>query len=386
METSHTERPQSAVCFDKVEYDHALAGASLRFRDHRQPGGDPQAVSSNPSIRSADFGACDQRQRRLIKYSVDGRVGGEAVTAVLAKRFPDHCIELASGQSELRAQFGLCSLNRMKLFYGRWESSLRLYLPHSPYFMQSFPIRGSCETVSSGIAMTSSPSNGCLAEPGVVTFTPCLDYEHLVTLIDPGSLLKIVTALVGTPAVGLLKLDRSCFGARRQARLLQGLVNLLVDELDAEGAIPSPVVTAELEQAILVAFLYGNKHNYSKLLDGQSKSAGPWQVRRVEEYIEANWDQPIAIEALAVVANTSARSIFHSFREHRCCSPMHFVKHVRLRHANEMLSAHAGETSVTSVAFACGFGNLGHFASDYKRAFGEMPSETLAHAKCGAHR
>jgi AraC-like DNA-binding protein len=232
--------------------------------------------------------------------------------------------------------------------------------------------------------MTSSPTNGCLAEPGVVTFSPCLDYEHLVTLIDPASLLKTVSTLAGTPVVGPLKLDRSCFGARRQARLSQGLVGLLAHELDADGAIPSPVVTAELEQAILVAFLYGNKHNYSTLLDGQPKSSGPWQVRRVVEYIEANWDQPIAIEALAVVANTSARSIFHSFREHRGCSPMNFVKHVRLRHANEMLSAHACETTVTSVAFACGFGNLGHFASDYRRAFGEMPSETLAHAKSGA--
>ena len=62
---------------------------------------------------------------------------------------------------------------------------------------------------------------------------------------------------------------------------------------------------------------------------------------------------------------------------------MNFVKQVRLKHAKEMLTAPAPNKSVTSVAFACGFGNLGHFASDYRRAFGEMPSETLAGAKGG---
>jgi AraC-like DNA-binding protein len=37
-------------------------------------------------------------------------------------------------------------------------------------------------------------------------------------------------------------------------------------------------------------------------------------------------------------------------------------------------------TSVTKVSFKCGFGNLGHFASAYKKAFGQSPSETLLRA------
>ena len=138
---------------------------------------------------------------------------------------------------------------------------------------------------------------------------------------------------------------------------------------------------AELEQAILVAFLCGVDHNYGRLLNARPSGAAPWQVRRVEEYIEANWDQPVAIEALAIVANASARSIFHSFREHRSYSPSNFVKQVRLRHAGEMLNRPSDETSVTSVAFDCGFGNLGHFAKDYQQAFGETPSATLNRSK-----
>jgi transcriptional regulator GlxA family with amidase domain len=39
------------------------------------------------------------------------------------------------------------------------------------------------------------------------------------------------------------------------------------------------------------------------------------------------------------------------------------------------------DTSVTKVSFECGFGNLSHFAMDYKRLFGESPSLTLQRAK-----
>jgi transcriptional regulator GlxA family with amidase domain len=45
------------------------------------------------------------------------------------------------------------------------------------------------------------------------------------------------------------------------------------------------------------------------------------------------------------------------------------------------LQAPAEATSVIDVAFQCGFLNPGHFARDYRLAFGELPSETLRNIK-----
>jgi transcriptional regulator GlxA family with amidase domain len=56
---------------------------------------------------------------------------------------------------------------------------------------------------------------------------------------------------------------------------------------------------------------------------------------------------------------------------------MEFVKRVRLGRAWQKLSYPDADTSVSTVAFECGFGNPGHFAVDYRRQFGERPSETL---------
>jgi transcriptional regulator GlxA family with amidase domain len=138
-----------------------------------------------------------------------------------------------------------------------------------------------------------------------------------------------------------------------------------------------PLVLAELEQALIVAYLCANQSNYTAQLNGKARGATPWQVRRAEEYITAHWDQPITIEALALVTNTSARSLFDTFKKHRGYSPMSFLKRVRLQHARALLERPTEAISVTAVAYACGFSNLGHFAKDYLLSFGELPSATL---------
>jgi hypothetical protein len=283
---------------------------------------------------------------QLRRYAVQGATGGDALRAALGVHFPDHRLELGPQTNSFRAQIGLCPLSKLQVFYGSYEKAFRLCVPNSRHFIEGFPIRGSAETINNRIGMTSSPGNGTLAEPGEISFSAGPEFEHVVVLMDPDVLSRTFATLVGMPSARGLKLDSSSFGPRPQARLSRGLVKLLVQELDVQETTPSPLVIAELEQAILVAFLCSNKHSYSHLLDAPPRGAAPWQLRRIEEYIEANWDQPISIEALAVVAA-------------------------------------GGEATVTNVAFACGFGNLGHFAVDYQRAFGEAPSITLHRAKAG---
>lgn len=104
-------------------------------------------------------------------------------------------------------------------------------------------------------------------------------------------------------------------------------------------------------------------------------------LRSVEDYIEANMGQTLSIESLAGVLNVSERSIFRYFKQARDCTPMEFVKSVRLRNAQRMLKQPENGVSVAAVAFKCGFHNLGHFAKDYRIAFGELPSESLSKAR-----
>jgi AraC family transcriptional regulator, ethanolamine operon transcriptional activator len=52
----------------------------------------------------------------------------------------------------------------------------------------------------------------------------------------------------------------------------------------------------------------------------------------------------------------------------------------RLHHAREALRATASAT-VTQIAVALGFSDLGRFARDYQDLFGELPSATLKGAR-----
>lgn len=111
------------------------------------------------------------------------------------------------------------------------------------------------------------------------------------------------------------------------------MIEFLVEELSS-GRRDIPIVAmVEMEQALMTWFLVGNRNNYSPLLNGRSQSAAPWQVKRAEEYIEASWDQPLTIEVLAAVTGSSARSLFHAFKQSRGYSPMTFLRQVRLQRA-----------------------------------------------------
>ncbi len=62
---------------------------------------------------------------------------------------------------------------------------------------------------------------------------------------------------------------------------------------------------------------------------------------------------------------------------------MIYVKYVRRRRARDLLAGPDDKTTVTGVALACGFSNLGHFARDYRALFGELPSQTLRKRQWG---
>jgi AraC-like DNA-binding protein len=305
----------------------------------------------------------------------------ESLSAAITPLFGDNRIELERGAKTLDARVNVRRLKKTALCYGKLSQPFCVEVAESTSFVHGFPIRGTAHHFNNGNSIPDCPAKGAVGAPGPLKLCYGPGFELFAVFMSPQSLLTALSAIAGTPIASDLRLEKSNYGSRPESPLLRRLVWFLIAELDREGPDLSPLVLAELEQAILVAFLCGVDHNYSRLLNARPSSATPWQVRRVEEYIEANWDQPIAIEALAIVANASARSIFHSFREYRGHSPSNFVKQVRLRHARETLSRPTEETTVTRVAFDCGFGNLGHFASDYHRAFGETPSTTLNRSK-----
>ncbi len=254
-----------------------------------------------------------------------------------------------------------------------------IWFPEADYARQQFALDGCGQIAIGGAATQLDRDQSCLTSPGEAAR---IDYRRgftqLILRVARAPLHRKLAALLGAAPQGELVFSPATAMTTPAARSLLQLITFLTGELDACADGPLPLALHELEQAVIVAFLSANRHSFSLMLERSGKDAAPHQVRRAEEFIQANWHQAITIEQLANVTGVSARSLFKAFQQHRGYSPHQFAKRTRLERARAILYAPDSTTSVTAAAFACGFANLGHFARDYRKAFGELPSAALA--------
>ena len=110
-------------------------------------------------------------------------------------------------------------------------------------------------------------------------------------------------------------------------------------------------------------------------------------TRRAGEYLLANLDQPFSLRALSEAARCSERMLQYAFHEVYGVGPMGWFQAMKLNEVNRELRAHGpGEVSVTEVALRWGFTHFGRLSVEYRRMFGERPSETLKRASQAGKR
>ena len=99
-------------------------------------------------------------------------------------------------------------------------------------------------------------------------------------------------------------------------------------------------------------------------------------VRRAEDALAEKLDTPIYVSDLCDAAGVSERTLRNAFQSLYGMSPIRFLHLRRLHQVRRALRCDA-RASVTEVALRLGFGNLGRFAVEYRKLFGESPSHTL---------
>ena len=101
-------------------------------------------------------------------------------------------------------------------------------------------------------------------------------------------------------------------------------------------------------------------------------------LQRARDYIEANADKPITVLELAKASGSCMRTLEYVFRDYFDVTPKAYLKSRRLvavRH--ELLLSLPSKPSINEIANRWGFWHMSQFATDYRRFFGELPSETL---------
>lgn len=160
---------------------------------------------------------------------------------------------------------------------------------------------------------------------------------------------------------------------RRWIGLLQMVLGYVGMPLPANAG---PIIH-NLEEAVLLHLLLEHEHSYSDDLRQAKGSLAPRHVKRAEDYIRAHAREPLSLERIAEAVGCSIRTLCDGFHKARGTTPMNFLRQVRMAGVRSDLQGGAQPGGISGVALAWGFNHLGRFSADYRRSFGESPSETL---------
>ena len=254
----------------------------------------------------------------------------EAVSDAIESIYARPLLVPARGVEGFNATINVCNLNNVGLAYGAFGGGVGFDFPASGFFSQLFPIRGKGEIVCGQATATLSPgSSAIVSADWAHKANYSADYEHLILRISAHALTKKLTAMTGATINELLRMDSPQSSRHPAARMLQQCVPLFIEMLSDAGPPSSGWTIAQTEQVLMTLFLCGHRHNYSHLVEREAPDAALRQVRRAEEYIEANAQQAVTLEELAEVTGASAFSLFRGFRKHRGYSPLEFLAQVR---------------------------------------------------------
>jgi AraC-like DNA-binding protein len=277
----------------------------------------------------------------------------------------------------------MVELPNIALVFGATDSKILIDHPEASYARLQIALKGAASTAAGRSCVDISERQACMTSAGHASQMHCeAGHERLTLRLDNQALARKIAAILGGQPRGRLEFEDALDMERPQSQMLLRMLLYTARELELNFAKLPPLVVAELEQSIIVAVLTANRHTFSSYFETPSSELAPWQIRRAEEYIEANAHRAVMLEELAAATGVGARNLYRIFRQARGYTPTAFAKLVRLRRARAMLTAADDPTTtVSGTAFKCGFANLGHFARDYRGAFGELPSDTLARKK-----
>jgi len=181
-----------------------------------------------------------------------------------------------------------------------------------------------------------------------------------------------------------LRLDRGFWEQRRWFRANQTIRAALVRSIQKIvmhlSRASCPLVgqaLRQLQSELTESFLRGVMFDERGPRERHAWSAATI-VRKVENWVDGQAPETIQIADLCRALHLSRRTLQRAFTETLGVGPARYLTLKRLTAVRTALSrSDPAATTVTDTALQHGFWELGRFAKDYRRLFGEKPSQTL---------
>jgi AraC family ethanolamine operon transcriptional activator len=153
---------------------------------------------------------------------------------------------------------------------------------------------------------------------------------------------------------------------------------LRVDSLDGSEGIADMTHWHEVERELLRDILLTIAERAS-IRTKYNSSRIPKIFTTIDEYFEAHPFEDLTISDLSNLTGVKTRTLQHNFQKLLGVTPKQYLRAFRLNKVYKEIHRADKQPGVKigDIALKYGFWHMGQFAMDYKKLFGELPTETL---------
>ncbi|MGB3483740.1 MAG: AraC family transcriptional regulator [Mycobacterium sp.] len=274
-------------------------------------------------------------------------------------------------------------LRNVSMLYVDLHVSATVDIPSlGQYFAVHMPMNGSAVISHRGRTFEANTLRALVTTPGVplrIKFGH--DSPQLLIRIEERAMAAHLTRLLGRSLNRPLEFEPEFDLATEAAMRWHTAVQLIHTEVFHPGSlIQRGQGIGAVEELVMSSLLQLQPSNYhDEFLQPPQPDQRRAVVQNAMNYIDSHLAERITMEAIAKVVHMSVRSIQQGFREELGITPMTYVRERRLERVHEELTdaIPSDGVTVTAVAERWGFHHLGSFAVEYRKRWGEAPSETL---------
>jgi AraC-like DNA-binding protein len=251
------------------------------------------------------------------------------------------------------------------------------------------PIQGRMETAVHKRAYVSDPRRAFLfSYPSMGPHR--IDVEEgaarMMVVLTEASLRRQLAALLGKPSDAPfnppLEFAPVVDLTRGYGRSVARVARIALADFERSGALArNPLALSSFEQFVVNELLLSHPHNYSDAIYGRCSSVAPRDVKRAVDFINAHLQSPITLADIVAASSAPGRTLIEHFERFKGVSPMRYLRGARLEKVRQALCDGDARGAVSEVALEWGFTHLGRFSAEYRRRFGEQPSETLKRSR-----
>lgn len=249
------------------------------------------------------------------------------------------------------------------------------------YFAVHMPMSGRAECHYDNHVFEANPIRALVTSLGK-SLTMQLDdaSPQLLLRIEQGALVDYLIRLRGRRMCGPLVFHPEFDLSTEAAMRWHAAVQLLHTEVYHSGSlVQRGQGIGGIEELLMNSLLHLQPSNYHGDFVRPSEHATLRVVRDAIEYIDAHLAEPLTMESIANNVHMSVRSVQQGFRTELGVTPVAYVRERRLERVHDELAdaLPSDGVTVTGTATRWGFTHLGSFAAEYRKRWGESPSETL---------